>query len=164
MSARKKINTSRVPLGSLSMETSGYEAAAFDSNVNVVHDLLESMKAVAISDPNDPNVMNETIDWEKERDQMDRYFDHQAKEQLKLLPRFTKPKGFKADVNLFAHQKDGIRWLVAQERNPHPNPFCREQTLKDGSSIYLDRFTTGRKLVEGPYLPVKGAVLADGER
>lgn len=61
---------------------------------------------------------------------MDRFFHHQSKEQLKNLPRFEQPPGFKSNAKLFPYQKDGIRWLLSQERNPRPNPFSREQELK----------------------------------
>ena len=47
---------------------------------NVTDDLLvDLMKGATISDPNDPNVENQRIDWEKERAELDRYFDHQSK-------------------------------------------------------------------------------------
>lgn len=157
----KKNKSRNAPLGSIPLETnkSNYEAPTLDAMGT--DDLVELFQSVKITDPNDPNVENEFIDWEKERDEMNRFFDHQSKNQLKNLPRFKQPPGFKSNAKLFPHQKDGIRWLLSQERNPRPNPFFREQELKDGSKIFRDR-TTGIKL-DGPYLPVKGAILADGK-
>jgi hypothetical protein len=120
MSARKKSNSGRVPLGSLAAETAEYAAPVFDANVT--DDLLDMMQSVAISDPNDPDVENEPIDWDKERDHMNHYFDHQAKEHLKRLPRYSKPKGFKTNVNLFGHQKDGVRRTLAGLSRAQPTP------------------------------------------
>ena len=150
------------PLRSIPMERNlaNYEAPALDAN-DVTDEFLALMQGVTISDPNDPNCENEFIDWEKERDQMDRYFAHQSKSQLKDLPRFKQPSAFKSSAKLYPHQKDGIRWLLKQETDSRPNPFCREQELKDGSKIFRDR-TTGFK-IDSPYPAVKGAILADGE-
>lgn len=161
MKTRKSIS-SRVPLEPISMESnqSGYEASRSDPDV--IDDLIGMVKNATITDPNDPDVENQKIDWEKERDELDRYFNHQSKEQLKRLPRYSKPEGFKPSTRLYPHQKDAIRWMLSQELAPRQNPFYREQALNDGSVISIDRFTTRYKLAR-PYLPVRGAILADGK-
>ena len=146
----------RTPLAS-------YQAPELDRK-NVSVDLLaDMMNSTTISDPNEPDELeNQKIDWEKERDELDHYFDQQSKVLLKRLPRYSKPKGFKPSTKLYHHQKDGVRFLIGQELDPSPNPFYRVQKLQDGSEIFFDRFTTRRKLPQ-PYFPVKGAVLADGK-
>ena len=151
----------RSPFSPIAMESqeSKYEAAAVDTT-HVTDDLLEMMKGLNVSDGNDPSQENLVIDWEKERDQMDRYFDHQSKDKLKMLPRYCQPSEFKTTTKLLPHQKDGVRWLKSQENQPHPNPFQLDRTLANGTVAYYDRFY--RSKLGQPYPPVKGAVLADG--
>lgn len=153
-----KKKTRRSAVGRVPLGPGQYEAANLDTTV--ADDLVEMMKEFSIVDPNDPNVETETIDWVKERDLMDRYFDSAVHLQLKNLPAYHNPGGFKRSTKLLPHQKDGVRWLLHQENDPPMNPFYREVQKQDGTLSYRDRFT-GRGL-EQPYSPVKGAVLADG--
>jgi len=141
------------------METteSQYDAAVMDRTCT--DDMIEMFKATRISDPNDPEQETELIDWEKERDETDRIFNHQSIEKLKQLPRYVKPKGLKSTTVLKPHQQDGVRWLVSQEKTPKPTPFQRQRTLKDGTVAFYD-VVTGCRLQE-PYPPIKGSILAD---
>ena len=101
----------------------------------------------------------QTVDWKKENKEMDKMFESQSAQQLKNLPPFERPKGFKKSVEFFKHQEDGIRWLVQQEQNAPPNPFVRERQLKDGTVAIYDKLTRARLVEAHP--PVKGAILAD---
>ena len=101
-----------------------------------------------------------TIDFKAESAAMDRIFEEQAANQLKDLPAFKRPKRFKKSIKFYDHQQDGIRWLIQQERNPRPNPFCYTRQLKDGTVAAYDQFTK-RRLTAGPHSPVRGSILAD---
>lgn len=105
------------------------------------------------------NVSTEKVDWEKERKEMDKLFEKQTEEQLEGLADFVKPIGLKDTTNPFPHQEDGIRWLVQQEKNPKPNPFVRERTLKSGEKALYCRLSRGR--LRSPHEPSKGSILAD---
>lgn len=105
------------------------------------------------------NVETEVIDWEKERKEMDKIFEQQARDKLKYLPQMVMPHQFRNDVVLFQHQKDGIRWLVNQENNPPPSPFYRESTREDGSKRYYSRLNFGKRMPKPA--PLSGSVLAD---
>ncbi|CAB9512414.1 regulator of chromatin subfamily A member 3-like 1 [Seminavis robusta] len=106
-----------------------------------------------------PNVSNVKVDWEKERDEMDKMFEEQAAKQLDGLPEFVKPQRLKKSVNVFEHQKEGIRWLLHQEMNPRENPFVRRRTLKSGVVAMYDRLTKRR--IGEAYEPSRGSILAD---
>ena len=136
-----------------------YTAANLDTDV--ADDLVDLWKGLVISDENDPNVETEVIDWVKERDLMDQYFDSAVKTQLESAGKYKKPAGFKAGTKLLPYQQDGVRWLVRQEVCPQDNPFYFERERKDGSTYCMDRFTTRSKLA-GPYAKARGSVLADG--
>ena len=98
---------------------------------------------------------HKTIDFNAESAEMDRIFEEQAAGQLMDLPKFQRPKRFKKNVKLFDHQKDGIRWLIQQERNPRANPFSYTRTLKNGTVAGYDKFTKRRLASEG-HSPVRG--------
>ncbi|KAL3914720.1 MAG: hypothetical protein SGARI_008351 [Bacillariaceae sp.] len=138
-----------------------YRASQLDTE-DVTDDLVDLLKSVQIHDENDPNVETEVIDWVKERDLMDHYFGNAAQRQLEKAGKYKKPAGFKASTKLLPYQKDGVRWLVCQELSPQDNPFCSERKTGENKTIWMDRFTTRRKLLDGPYPKAKGSVLADG--
>jgi SNF2-related domain len=48
---------------------------------------------------------------------------------------------------------------LATERDPKPNPFVRERTLKDGTIALYDRLTRGR--LQKAHAPARGSILAD---
>lgn len=108
-----------------------------------------------------PHVESELINWEKETDEMEEFFEKQAEEKLKDLPPHQKPKQLKTSTKLFPYQIEGIRYLVKMEREPVTNPFFGEQLLKTGGSIYFDRYFS-QKSIPQPYATAKGAILADG--
>ena len=129
-------------------------------NDSFITDIADSNFINSNNDHN-VNVESETIDWDKEREEMDVLFDKQAVEKLKFLPPFSPPKQFKKTTKLFPHQKQGISWLVQQECNPPANPFVFHKTsIKTGNTIICDRLT--RKKLQQHHAPVNGAILADG--
>lgn len=87
-------------------------------------------------------------------------FDEQARDKFTDIPAIRMPKQFAKGVKLFAHQKEGIRWLVNQERSNNESPFVREATMKDGSIRYYCRLTKHRILNPEP---LQGSILADGK-
>ena len=100
---------------------------------------------------------HKTIDFNAESAEMDRIFEEQAAGQLKDLPDFQRPKRFRKKTFLYPHQLDGIRWLIKQERDPHPNPFSYTRTLKNGTVAGYDKFTKRRLVSEG-HPPVRGTL------
>ena len=106
-----------------------------------------------------PKIETEVIDWEKESQGLDQMFEEQANSKLVNLPKLHKIKDFRSSVKLFQYQKDGIRWLVSQERDAKPSPFLYEKTLKDGTVAYYCKLSKHR--VPDPE-PLHGSILADG--
>ena len=141
-------------------EASNYEASQLDKTT--ADDWMEAFGNMKIDDPNEElDSVHETISWD-EQQEIDRYLNHQCKEMIAYLAPFEKPVGLKKGIEVMVHQKDAARWLLNQELNPSINPFYSEKKSPTGTIFWVDRFT-GRK-INGPYPPVKGAILADEVR
>lgn len=76
------------------------------------------------------------------------------------LPPFERPPGVKSGVEFRDHQVNGIRYLINRELNKQRNPFWGKDVT--GEYVYYDKITG--QILEQPYAPLKGMILADGKR
>jgi SWI/SNF-related matrix-associated actin-dependent regulator of chromatin subfamily A3 len=93
------------------------------------------------------------MDSEQTIEVLDRMFDEIQAEQLANLPSIPMPKHL-AKMELYDYQKDGIKWLVNQERKDTV-PFFE----KVGKSTWKCVITEARLNV--PPSPIRGSILAD---
>lgn len=135
--------------------TAAMAALAISSNTKTEVDATAGEEDYSELVPASAKTEHKTIDFNAESAEMDRIFEEQAAGQLMDLPKFQRPKRFKKNVKLFEHQKDGIRWLIQQERNPRSNPFSYTRILKNGTVAGYDKFTKRRLATEG-HAPVRG--------
>lgn len=120
---------------------------------------LKSLTAGLFENDNDNTIVETTnITWEGQHEQLDEMFDQQAVARLQGLPNYPMPKQF-ANLTLFDYQKQGIRWLIHQERNENRvAPWLKEVTLL-GSKKWKCSIT--RSVLSRPPNPVCGGILAD---
>ncbi|KAL3902675.1 MAG: hypothetical protein SGARI_005727, partial [Bacillariaceae sp.] len=105
------------------------------------------------------------IEVQKEMDQM---FESYSKTKYEGLPPYKQAPGFKDDVVLHEHQKDGVRWLIHQEENydQRVSPFFKVRKTTTGKEQHRQENTwyvhdfTGKYQKSKP-VPDVGAILAD---
>lgn len=99
------------------------------------------------------------VDWADAHEQLDEMFDQQTKNRLEQLPDYSMPPQLQ-NLELFDYQKDGIRWLMHQERNESAiSPFIKE-IFRNGKKKWLCTIT--RCEFSTPPKGICGGVLADG--
>jgi hypothetical protein len=100
-----------------------------------------------------------TANWEEASQQLDAMFDEQTKNRLAQLPNYDMPPQFQ-NLELYDYQKDGIRWLIHQERNDSALPPFVKEIFELGRKRW--RCTITRAIFLKPPKPICGGVLADG--
>jgi SNF2-related domain len=91
--------------------------------------------------------------------QLDLMFEECSAKRFENIPEYPMPLLLKK-VNLFEYQKQGIRWLIHQERSGAvPNALPSHCRQKDDFSGYLCTITGSSMLQRPP--PVRGGILAD---
>lgn len=99
-----------------------------------------------------------TVEWEAKRSELDQMFEKAAQEQIANLPDYEMPE-LLSHLHLYNHQKNGIRWLVHQERDVVPPYFLEKK--EGGQRRWQCNIT---KVVQlAPPAPVRGGILADGK-
>jgi hypothetical protein len=100
-----------------------------------------------------------TVDWEGAHEELDQMFDQQTKNRLEQLPDYPMPPQLQ-NLELFDYQKDGIRWLIHQERNESAiSPFIKE-IFHLGKKAWICTIT--KCTFNSPPKGICGGVLADG--
>jgi hypothetical protein len=100
------------------------------------------------------------VDWADAHEQLDEMFDQQTKNRLEQLPDYSMPPQLQ-NLELFDYQKDGIRWLIHQERNESAmSPFIKE-IFHAGKKKWMCTITRCIFL-KPPNKSVCGGILADG--
>jgi hypothetical protein len=100
------------------------------------------------------------VDWADAHEQLDEIFDQQSENRLEQLPNYSMPTQFQ-NLELFDYQKDGIRWLIHQERNQTAVPPFIKEIFQGGRKKWLCTIT--RAIFLKPPKPICGGVLADGK-
>jgi rubrerythrin len=99
------------------------------------------------------------VDWADAHEELDQMFDQQTKNRLEQLPDYAMPPQLQ-NLELFDYQKDGIRWLIHQERNESAiSPFVKE-IFQNGTKKWICTIT--RCIFTSPPKGICGGVLADG--
>jgi hypothetical protein len=100
------------------------------------------------------------VDWANAHEELDQMFDQQTKNRLEQLPDYAMPPQLQ-NLELFDYQKDGIRWLIHQERNESAiSPFVKE-IFQNGKKKWICTIT--RCIFTSPPKGICGGVLADGK-
>jgi hypothetical protein len=100
------------------------------------------------------------VDWANAHEELDQMFDQQTKNRLEKLPDYAMPPQLQ-NLELFDFQKDGIRWLIHQERNQSAiSPFIKE-IFQNGTKKWMCTIT--RCIFTSPPKGICGGVLADGK-
>lgn len=93
--------------------------------------------------------------------ELDLMFDKQAREKLDGVPRLDMPSQFRDGLTLYDHQKEGISWLVHQERSGGADGLFIETTGVNGEKSWTCKISDERQ--NEPPKRAKGAILADGK-
>lgn len=93
---------------------------------------------------------------------LDALFEKQAREKLHSVPLYDLPmKLFRPGLTLYDHQKEGIRWLVHQERSGGAEGLFSRTTNVMGETIWECKISGDTTKIEPKR--AKGAILADGK-
>jgi len=92
---------------------------------------------------------------------LDIMFEKQAREKLTDVPHYSIPSQFREGLKLYDHQKEGIRWLVHQERSGGADGFFTATEDRCGRKAW--RCNISDELQPFPPKQAKGAILADGK-
>lgn len=93
--------------------------------------------------------------------ELDRIFEKQARKKLDNVPDYEMPSQFQPGLSLFDHQKEGIRWLIHQERSGGAEAFFTETERIDGTKAW--KCNISRETQPLPPKRAKGSILADGK-
>jgi len=91
---------------------------------------------------------------------MDLMFEKQAREKLADVPEYEMPSQFRPGLTLFDHQKEGICWLIHQERSGGAEAFYTEIKCANGQKAWICNISNKVQLI--PPKRAKGSILADG--
>lgn len=94
--------------------------------------------------------------------ELDLIFEKQAREKLDNVPEYEMPSQFRAGLALFDHQKEGIRWLIHQERTGGAQAFYTKTQDVDGTKGW--RCVISEEFRSEPPKRSLGSILADGKR
>ena len=109
-----------------------------------------------------PDDETEILDEEAQKAYLDQMFDEEDAAKIRKLPKMNfGVADHVLKTKLKPHQKDGLRWLIAQETSQRPNPFYTEMTNANGMTVYRC-VLTGKHKRDGPPNSFQGALLADG--
>jgi SWI/SNF-related matrix-associated actin-dependent regulator of chromatin subfamily A3 len=151
--ARESLSSSQSIGSSSSGGSSAYAHSwAIEAKVNS----SEGTSAPAQSRTIQAKVKSEMIDWEKKRDDLDQLFDRQSEDQLAKLPHYDMP-GLLSHINFFDYQKQGIRWLIHQEKGSIPAYI----TLDESSGQKLWKCAITNCVLDEEPKPVRGGILGD---
>jgi hypothetical protein len=120
---------------------------------------LQELTAGLADTKSDLQVEMTTVDWEDAHQQLDEMFDQQTENRLEQLPNYSMPPQLHS-LELFDYHKDGIRWLIHQERNESALPPFIKEIFPSGQKRWLCTIT--RAVFLKPPKPICGGVLADG--
>lgn len=93
--------------------------------------------------------------------ELDRIFEKQAREKFDYIPEYEMPSQFRPGLTLFDHQKEGIRWLIHQERSGGAKAFFNETQRLDGTKVWQCNISEEIRTI--PPNRSKGSILADGK-
>lgn len=121
-----------------------------------------SVVAIAETASEADSARDEILSQEQQRAYLDMMFKEQARENLLQIPKIKLPTTLLKTL-LKAHQIQGIRCLVNQERNSSSqvNPFFKGRESKGWETIYGCSVTHCHHRTHP--LPNKGALLANGK-
>lgn len=100
-----------------------------------------------------PEAQLSTVDWEGQQKALEEMFEEQSLKKIQELPQLEMP-ALLSKHHLFDHQRDGIRWLVAQEEEKTPAYF-----KKTADNRWQCDITKATMITAPP--PVRGGILAD---
>ena len=87
-------------------------------------------------------------------------FEEQCKNKTQSLPQISMPEQFK-NLTLYNHQKDGIQWLVHQERSDKAIPPFFKKVKAGSREVWYCEITQCQQM--SPPRPIRGGILADGK-
>jgi SNF2-related domain len=94
--------------------------------------------------------------------ELDEYFEKFSSAKFDGLPPYQRPEGFKDDIELHPHQRDGVRWLIHQEENylQRESPFFSVRKLGYNQKVWWRNGVTNAFRDTRP-VPDRGTILAD---
>ncbi|GKZ00183.1 hypothetical protein MPSEU_000971300 [Mayamaea pseudoterrestris] len=102
------------------------------------------------------SVHTQAIDWQAQREEIDRLFEKQSESRFNDLPPYETPS-LLSHLTFYDFQKQGIAWLINQERGSIPSYI--EEIEFQGRKIWKCQITKA-KLYTTPK-PTRSAILAD---
>jgi hypothetical protein len=131
--------------------------------VTDVDDLLAGLDTLQVHDHQPPATDEyKQVDQAQLQKDLNIMFKEQAHEKLAHVLKIDMLAQFKG-LMLFDYQKDGIRWLVHQEKSGEAKvPFFSQIEYKNGQRAWHCSIT--RRHQQSPLKHIKGSILADGEK